>query len=94
MFMQKKPDGHLIVKMNISNLSLIHIFIGVHQHPVDQQLGQLGGQRVRIKECFGCLLAAVLSCLFVLFQLRLCQYCGIGVFVFNSSSSHAAFSAL
>lgn len=50
----------------------LNSLIGVHQHPVDQQLGQLGGQRVRIKECFGCLLAAVLSCLFVLFLLRLC----------------------
>ena len=31
----------------------LHALIGVHQHPVDQQLGQLGGQRVRIENCLG-----------------------------------------
>ena len=53
------------------------------QHPVDQQLGQLGGQRVRIENCLGRFLAAVLPCLLVLFLLRLCQCCGIGVFRFQ-----------
>ena len=57
--------------------------IGIYQHPVDQQLGQLGGQRVRIENRLGRFLAAVLPCLFVLFLLRLCQYCGIGVFRFQ-----------
>ena len=46
--------------------------IRVHQHPVDQQLGQLGGQRVRIENCLGRFLAAVLSRLFVLLLFRLC----------------------
>ena len=61
----------------------LNSLIGVHQHPVDQQLGQLGGQRVRIKNCLGRFLAAVLPCLFVLLLFRLCQYCGIGVFRFQ-----------
>ena len=34
--------------------------IGIYQHPVDQQLGQLGGQRVRIENHLGRFLAAVL----------------------------------
>ena len=57
--------------------------IGIYQHPVDQQLGQLGGQRVRIENRLGRFLAAVLPCLFVLLLFRLCQYCGIGVFCFQ-----------
>ena len=57
--------------------------VGVHQHPVDQQLGQLGGQRVRIENRLGRFLAAVLSRLFVLLLFCLCQYCGIGVFRFQ-----------
>ena len=59
----------------------LNALIGVHQHPVDQQLGQLGGQRVRIENRFGRFPAAVLPCLLVLLLLCLCQYCGIGVFV-------------
>ena len=61
----------------------LNALVGVHQHPVDQQLGQLGGQRVRIENCLGRFLAAVLPCLLVLFLLRLCQCCGIGVFRFQ-----------
>ena len=61
----------------------LNALVGVHQHPVDQQLGQLGGQRVRIENCLGRFHAAVLPCLFVPFLLRLCQYCGIGVFRFQ-----------
>ena len=61
----------------------LNTLVGVHQHPVDQQLGQLGGQRVRIEDCLGRFLAAVLPCLFVLLLFRLCQYCGIGVFRFQ-----------
>ena len=61
----------------------LHALIGVHQHPVDQQLGQLGGQRVRIENHLGRFLAAVLPCLFVLLLFRLCQYCGIGIFRFQ-----------
>ena len=57
--------------------------IGIYQHPVDQQLGQLGGQCVRIKNRLGRFLSAVLPCLFVLLLLRLCQYCGIGIFRFQ-----------
>ena len=34
--------------------------IGIYQHPVDQQLGQLGGQRVRIENRLGRFLAACL----------------------------------
>ena len=60
-----------------------HALVGVHQHPVDQQLGQFGGQCVRIKNRLGRFLSAVLPCLFVLLLLRLCQYCGIGVFCFQ-----------
>ncbi len=61
----------------------LNALIGVHQHPVDQQLGQLGGQRVSIENRLGRFLAAVLPCLFVLLLLCLCQYCGIGVFRFQ-----------
>ena len=61
----------------------LNALIRVHQHPVDQQLGQLGGQRVRIENRLGRFLTAVLPCLFVLLLLRLCQYCGIGVFCFQ-----------
>ena len=61
----------------------LNSLIGVHQHPVDQQLGQLGGQRVRIENRLGRFLAAVLPRLFVLLLLRLCQCCGIGVFRFQ-----------
>ena len=61
----------------------LNALIGVHQHSVDQQLGQLGGQRVRIENHLGRLLAAVLSRLFVLLLFRLCQYCGIGIFRFQ-----------
>ena len=57
--------------------------VRVHQYPVNQQLGQLGGQRVRIENCLGRFLAAVLPCLLVLFLLRLCQCCGRGVFRFQ-----------
>lgn len=61
-----------------------HIYpMAIYQHPVDQQLGQLGGQRVRIENRLGRFLAAVLPCLFVLLLFRLCQYCGIGVFCFQ-----------
>lgn len=51
----------------------LNALIGVHQHPVDQQLGQLGGQRVRVKNRLGRFLAAVLPRLFVLLLLRLCN---------------------
>ena len=61
----------------------LNALIGVHQHPVDQQLGQLCGQRVHIENCLGRFLAAVLSHLFILLLFRLCQYCGIGVFRFQ-----------
>ena len=44
----------------------LNALIGVHQHPVDQQLGQLCGQRVHIENCLGHFLAAVLSHLFIL----------------------------
>lgn len=44
----------------------LNALVGVHQYPVDQQLGQLGGQRVRIENRLGRFLAAVLPCLFVL----------------------------
>ena len=72
----------------------LNALIGVHQHPVDQQLGQLGGQRVRIENHLGRFLAAVLPCLFVLLLFRLCQYCGIGVFRFQQQLVTRGLSAL
>ena len=61
----------------------LHALIGVHQHPVDQQLGQLAGQRICIENRFGRFLAAVLPRLFFLLLFRLCQYCGIGIFCYQ-----------
>ena len=71
----RKESKHFVCNLNT--------LVGVHQHPVDQQLGQLGGQRVRIENRLGRFLAAVLPCLFVLLLFRLCQYCGIGIFRFQ-----------
>ena len=39
----------------------LNALIGLHQHPVDQQFGQFGGQRVRIENRHGCFLAADLN---------------------------------
>ena len=61
----------------------LNALVRVHQYPVDQQLGQLGGQCVRIKNRLGRFLSAVLPRLFVLLLLCLCQYCGIGIFRFQ-----------
>ena len=44
----------------------LNALLEVHQHPVDQHLGQLCGQRVHIENCLDRFLAAVLSHLFIL----------------------------
>ena len=87
-----------MVNTSIENIfDLIRDFyavVGVHKHPVNEKVGQLGSQTFGVENRSCGFLSVVMPRLFFLLLLRLCQYYGIGIFVFKSSSSHAAFSAL
>ena len=76
-----------MVNTSIENVfDLIRDFnaaIGVHKHPVNKKVGQLGSQTFGVENRSRGFLSVVVPRLFFLLLLRLCQYYGIGIFCFQ-----------
>ena len=76
-----------MVNTSIENIfDLIRDFnavVGVHKHSVNEKVGQLGSQTFGVKNRSCGFLSVVVSRLFFLLLLRLCQYYGIGIFCFQ-----------
>ena len=57
--------------------------VGAHKHPVNEKVGQFGSQTFGVENRSRGFPSVVVPRLFFLLLLRLCQYCGIGIFCFQ-----------